>query len=81
MRSMAVVKLDTVDKVKKFVNIIAKYDNATEVWELGGHKVFSASSIISIFSLDFNKDLGIKINTYDEGVADKFYDEMKIFAK
>lgn len=74
---MTVVNLNSVDKVKKFVNIMSKVNNPVEAWELGGHKVFCASSIISVFSLDFNKPIGVKINTTNESESEKFYKELE----
>ena len=74
---MIVVNLNSIDKVKKFVNTIAKYDCSSECWNVGGIKVFSASSIMSIFSLDFNEPVGVKINTNDKETAKQFYKEMR----
>lgn len=77
MRSMIVVKLNTVEKVKRFVNIVSKFNHPIEAWEIDGHKVYCASSIISVFNLDFNKDIGVKINTTDEQTAKEFYSELE----
>ena len=77
MQSMAVVNLNSVDRVKKFVNIMSKVDNPVEAWNIDGTRVFCASSIISVFSLDFTKPIGVKINTTDEKVAEEFYKEME----
>ena len=77
MKSMTIINLNSVDKVKRFVNIVSKVNSPVEAWEIDGHKVFCASSIISVFSLDFNKPIGVKINTTDEKVAEKFYKELE----
>ena len=77
MKSMTVVNLNSVERVQEFVNILSKHNNPIEAWNIDGHKVFCASSIISVFSLDFNKPIGVKINTTDEKVAEEFYKKME----
>jgi len=56
------IKLDTIDKVKKFVNIISMQDGDFDL-ACDRYRV-DAKSIMGIFSLDLTKDLALDI--YDD---------------
>ena len=55
------ISLNSIDKVKSFVNEITKYDN-------DGRYVIDAKSIMGIFSLDLSKP--IDLNIHAEGNVD-----------
>lgn len=64
MRSMTVV-LDTVEKVKSIVEMLATYEGEFTI--KGGRYVVDAKSIMGIFSLDLSKPLELDIDDrYDE---------------
>ena len=59
------IRLDSIDKVKSFVNIITKYDTDFDL--ISGRYVIDAKSIMGIFSLDLSKP--IDLNIHSEGDA------------
>ena len=68
------IMLDSINKVKKFVNIVSKCDYDVDL--TSGRYVVDAKSIMGIFSLDLSKP--IKIDIYsDEDSA--FEAEIKEF--
>ena len=69
------VNLNSIDKVKKFVNIIALYDNDFDL--VAGRYVIDAKSIMGIFSLDLSQDLDLVIQ-HDTDL-DKILDALKEF--
>lgn len=69
------VNLNSIDKVKKFVNIIALYDNDFDL--VAGRYVIDAKSIMGIFSLDLSQDLDLVIQ--HENDMDKILEALKEF--
>ena len=59
------ISLNSIDKVKSFVNTITKYDNDFDL--VSGRYVIDAKSIMGIFSLDLSKP--INLNIHAEGAA------------
>lgn len=59
------VSLNSIDKVKIFVNIIAKYDSDFDL--ISGRYVIDAKSIMGIFSLDLSKP--IELTIHDDAVV------------
>ena len=57
------VSINTVDKVKSFVNVITKFEYDFDL--VSGRFVVDAKSIMGIFSLDLGKPLRLNINTED----------------
>lgn len=60
------INLSSIDKVKSFVNDIAKFDSDFDL--VSGRYVIDAKSIMGIFSLDLSKP--IDLNIHDEGNID-----------
>ena len=58
------VLIDTVDKVKEFVNTITKFEADFDL--VSGRYVIDAKSIMGIFSLDLSKRLELIIHTEEE---------------
>lgn len=54
------ISLNSIDKVKSFVNEITKYDNDFDL--VSGRYVIDAKSIIGIFSLDLSKPIDLNIH-------------------
>ncbi len=69
------VNLNSIEKVKKFVNIIALYDNDFDL--VAGRYVIDAKSIMGIFSLDLSQDLDLVIQ--HENDLDKILEDLKEF--
>lgn len=61
------ISLNSIDKVKAFVNEITKFDNDFDL--VSGRYVIDAKSIMGIFSLDLSKP--IELNIHSENNADK----------
>lgn len=69
------VMLDTIDKVKAFVNILAKYDTDFDL--VSGRYVIDAKSIMGIFSLDLNKPIQLDVHNCD--AMDQILADLKPF--
>ena len=54
------ISLNSIDKVKSFVNEITKYDNDFDL--VSGRYVRDAKSIMGIFSLDLSKPIDLNIH-------------------
>lgn len=61
------ISLNSIDKVKSFVNEITKFDNDFDL--VSGRYVIDAKSIMGIFSLDLSKPINLNIHA-DENMAD-----------
>ena len=55
------ISLNSIDKVKSFVNTITKFDNDFDL--VSGRYVIDAKSIMGIFSLDLSKPIDLAIHT------------------
>ncbi len=53
------ININSIDKVKSFVNTITKFDNDFDL--VAGRYVIDAKSIMGIFSLDLSQDLELTI--------------------
>ena len=58
------ISLNSIDKVKSFVNDITKYDYDFDL--ISGRYVIDAKSIMGIFSLDLSKDIDLNIHAEGE---------------
>ena len=54
------ISLNSIDKVKSFVNDITKFDSDFDV--VSGRYVIDAKSIMGIFSLDLSKPIDLNIH-------------------
>lgn len=54
------VSLDSIDKVKVFVNLVSKFDSDFDL--ISGRYVIDAKSIMGIFSLDLSKPIELTIH-------------------
>ena len=61
------ISLNSIDKVKSFVNEITKYDYDFD--QVSGRYVIDAKSIMGIFSLDLSK--AIDLNIHDDDNIDE----------
>lgn len=60
MKTM-MIRLETIDNVKDFVNTISKFDSEFELES--GKYIIDAKSIMGIFSLDLSKDIKLHVHT------------------
>ncbi|MBQ9611418.1 MAG: HPr family phosphocarrier protein [Lachnospiraceae bacterium] len=59
------ISLNSIDKVKSFVNDITKFDSDFDL--VSGRYVIDAKSIMGIFSLDLSKPIDLNIHA-EEGI-------------
>lgn len=58
------ISLNSIDKVKSFVNDITKFDSDFDL--VSGRYVIDAKSIMGIFSLDLSKNIDLNIHNEDK---------------
>ena len=68
------ISLNSIDKVKSFVNDITKFDNDFDL--VSGRYVIDAKSIMGIFSLDLSKPITLEV--YSDHCED-LMEELKPF--
>ena len=66
--------LSSINDVKDFVNIVAKYDFDVDL--TSGRYVVDAKSIMGIFSLNLSKPIKVEVHSDD---CEKFMDEVSRF--
>ncbi|MBO4987575.1 MAG: HPr family phosphocarrier protein [Lachnospiraceae bacterium] len=69
------ISLNSIDKVKAFVNDITKFDYDFDL--VSGRYVIDAKSIMGIFSLDLSKPIDLNIHAEDN--ADAVMDVVKAY--
>ena len=60
------ISLNTIEKVKSFVNDITKFDTDFDL--VSGRYVIDAKSIMGIFSLDLSKPISLSIHADESGL-------------
>ena len=68
------ISLNSIDKVKSFVNDITKFDYDFDL--VSGRYAVDAKSIMGIFSLDLSKPIELDAHTDD---AEEFFKEIEKF--
>ncbi|MBQ6735546.1 MAG: HPr family phosphocarrier protein [Lachnospiraceae bacterium] len=58
------ISLNSIDRVKAFVNDIARYDSDFDL--VSGRYVIDAKSIMGIFSLDLSRPIQLNIHSEDD---------------
>ena len=69
------ISLNSIDKVKAFVNAVSKYDADFDL--VSGRYVIDAKSIMGIFSLDLSKS--IDLNIHSESDCEEILSALKPF--
>ncbi|MBR6223495.1 MAG: HPr family phosphocarrier protein [Lachnospiraceae bacterium] len=70
------ISLNSIDKVKSFVNDITRFDAEFDL--VSGRYVIDAKSIMGIFSLDISKPITLNIHTEnDEKLIDDILEALK----
>lgn len=69
------VTLNSIDKVKTFVNLVSKYNSDFDL--VSGRYVIDAKSIMGIFSLDLSKP--IELNIHDDAIVDEVRSALEDF--
>ena len=69
------ISLNSIDKVKAFVNVVTKFDAEFDL--VSGRYVIDAKSIMGIFSLDLSKP--IDLNIHNENNVDEIMTKLEEF--
>ncbi|MGP1348666.1 MAG: HPr family phosphocarrier protein [Stomatobaculum sp.] len=69
------ISLNSIDKVKSFVNTIARYNEDFDL--VSGRYVIDAKSIMGIFSLDLSKPIDLNIHGDTEQDGDGILNALK----
>lgn len=69
------ISLNSIEKVKSFVNTITKFDNDFDL--VSGRYVIDAKSIMGIFSLDLSKP--IDLNVHAESNLDEILSALEAY--
>lgn len=72
------IKLDNMDKAAKYLNKVEQFDAPIDINT--GNISIDGKSIGSLFGLDLNRKLDIKIHTNNKEEENKFYESMKEFS-
>ena len=67
------ISLNSIDKVKTFVNLINRFDYDFDL--VSGRYVIDAKSIMGIFSLDLSKPISLNIYA-DDDIADEIIKQL-----
>ena len=68
------ILIDSIDKVKAFVNEISKFDCDFDL--ISGRYVIDAKSIMGIFSLDISKPIDLDIHEEEEGKINEILEKI-----
>lgn len=71
------ININTIEKVKCFVESIIKFKEDIDV--ISGRFVLDGKSIMGLFSLDLSKDIYVVIHTNDKDVYENFLEEIGQF--
>ena len=72
-----VISLNSIDKVKSFVNTISQYDFDFDL--ISGRYVIDAKSIMGLFSLDLSKPIELQAYCKDDGTFAAYKERIKEF--
>lgn len=76
-KNTCVIKLNTIEKVKDFVNRVSTFDCDVDI--IYGRYVIDGTSIMGIFSLDLTNPVTAMIHTDDYEELKRFYEIMEDF--
>ncbi|HBA62911.1 MAG TPA: PTS sugar transporter [Lachnospiraceae bacterium] len=71
------ISLNSIDKVKSFVNDITKFDIDFDL--VSGRYVIDAKSIMGIFSLDLSKPIQLDIHSDNEATVNQILEVIKAY--
>ena len=71
------IRLETMEKVKKFISVIGTFENDIDI--VSGRYVINAKSLLAIFSLDLAKKLQMVIHDASEQEIERLEKVMEEF--
>ncbi|GHU62899.1 hypothetical protein FACS189418_5140 [Clostridia bacterium] len=75
MMKTITIYLDSINKVKDFVNTITKFDTDFDL--VSGRYVIDAKSIMGIFSLDLSKAIDLNVHEDSKEKQEKILEELQ----
>ncbi len=79
MNTELVLNLKTLEKVKKFTNVVNKFNSDVDI--IRDRYVIDAKSIIGIFTIDLTKPVKVRIVSDDKAEITRFNEQMEEFMK
>lgn len=79
MNTELVLNLKTLEKVKKFTNVVNKFNSDVDI--IRDRYVIDAKSIIGIFTIDLTKPVTVRIVSDDKDEITRFNEQMEEFMK
>ncbi len=79
MNTELVLNLKTLEKVKKFTNVVNKFNSDVDI--IRDRYVIDAKSIIGIFTIDLTKPVTVRIVSDDKAEITRFNEQMEEFMK
>ena len=76
-KNTCVIKLNSIEKVKDFVNQVSTFDCDVDI--IYGRYVIDGKSIMGIFSLDLTNPVTVMIHTDDYEELKRFFEIMEDF--
>ena len=77
MKNEFKIQINTIDRVKRLINITMSYDEDIDI--SSGRYIIDGKSIMGIFSFDLTKPLVVHIHSNDETVVRNFNKDMEMF--
>lgn len=77
MNTKIEIKLNTIERVRKFINITTKFESDIDV--IRDRCVIDGKSIMALFAIDLLKPVYVKIHSNNEEEVRKFYEVMEEF--
>ena len=71
------IKLDTIEKIKKFIKIVDTFENDIDL--IQGRYLINGKSIMAIFSLELTKSLNVIINDASLNDVTRLHEVMEEF--
>ncbi len=71
------IKLDSIEKVKKFVHLVATVESDLDL--VSSRYTIDAKSIMGIFSLDLSKELKLVVSSDDEAIFQEVKEKLNEF--
>lgn len=73
-----IVSLNSIDKVKKFVNIVSNFEEDFDL--IHDRYIIDAKSIMGVFSLDLTKEINLVVHTDDTSRFEEIKSALAAFA-
>lgn len=79
MNTELVLNLNTLDRVKKFTNVVNGFNSDVDV--IRDRYIIDAKSVIGIYTIDLTKPVTVRIVSDDKAEIARFNEQMEEFIK